>query len=106
MKFSFSFIKTKSVPMGRCFSDNCVFNFYKHKLSGISIMNSVCIKNDFAANSSDFLANKHYITFQWGEVLIHSFDVVHISQGSSGWHCRKHGAVSSQAHPPSFLYNV
>ena len=74
--------RPKSVPMGRFFNfkeENPCFNFAKHKLSSISIMNLFAvIKIDFAAIPSDFLANKHYIIVCKGEVLIHSFDVVHI----------------------------
>ena len=58
------------------FSDNPCFNFAKHKLSSISIMNLFAvIKIDLPQFLQIFLANKHYITVCKGEVLIHSFDV-------------------------------
>ena len=61
------------------FSDNPCFNFAKHKLSSISIMNLfVVIKIDLPQFLQIFLANKHYIIICKDEVLIHSFDVVHI----------------------------
>ena len=44
------------------FSDNPCFNFAKHKLSSISIMNLFAvIKIDFPQFLQIFLANKHYI---------------------------------------------
>ena len=61
------------------FSDNPCFHFAKHKLSSISIMNLFAvIKIDLPQFLQIFLANKHYIIVCKGEVLIHSFDVVHI----------------------------
>lgn len=88
------------------FSDNPCFNFAKHKLSSISIMNLFAvIKIDLPQFLQIFLANKHYIIVCKGEVLIHSFDVVHIHKEALG-HRRKHGAVSSCSISPSFLYNV
>ena len=61
------------------FSDNPCFNFAKHKLSSISVMNLFAvIKIDLPQFLQIFLANKHYIIVCKGEVLIHSFDVVHI----------------------------
>ena len=61
------------------FSDNPCFNFAKHKLSSISIMNLFAvIKIDLPQFLQIFLANKHYIIVCKDKVLIHSFDVVHI----------------------------
>ena len=61
------------------FSDNPCFNFAKHKLSSISIMNLFAvIKIDLPQFLQIFLANKHYITVCKGEVLIHSCDGVQI----------------------------
>ena len=70
MKFSFSFHKNEKRPNGTLFvfQDNPCFNFAKHKLSSISIMNLFAvIKIDLPQFLQIFLANKHYIIVCKGE---------------------------------------